>query len=312
MDYPLNEVKTYQEHVSQVSRKWGAAAREKGSAPIAGWLDCPVVLRYYINPHFYGEATDANWFMWVKEQYFPRQVERILSLGCGEGGLERHAHHLNMAKAYEAVDISSQAIEVARQRASEAGMSSIHYTVSDLNYVSLDEARYDGIFIASALHHVAALERFLFEVNKALIHNGLLVINEYVGPSRFQWPVAHLILINVLLNLLPLRYRRNVMTGRIRLLTWRPSPKRLAKKDPSEAVRSAEIIPLIFEHFRVLRKIDYGGNIFHRLLQNIAGNFREDRTLDRKIVSWIGNVERSLIRRGNCSSDFTVIVAAKR
>jgi hypothetical protein len=53
----------------------------------------------------------------------------------------------------------------------------------------------------------------------------------------------------------------------------RPTPKQVAEVDPSEAIRSNEIIPLAMRNFRVMEHRPYGGTILHMLLHMTAGNF---------------------------------------
>ncbi len=45
--------------------------------------------------------------------------------------------------------------------------------------------------------------------------------------------------------------------------------------DPSEAIRSADILPLVHQYFNVIRCIGYGGTILHLFFDRIAGNFQE-------------------------------------
>ena len=48
-------------------------------------------------------------------------VDKILSIGCGEGSLERHLATLNAFKDLDAVDISPERVEKAREKANKSG-----------------------------------------------------------------------------------------------------------------------------------------------------------------------------------------------
>lgn len=43
--------------------------------------------------------------------------------------------------------------------------------------------------------------------------------------------------------------------------------------DPSEAVESSDIVPLIHKHFEVVERKDYGGAILHLLFSGIGHHF---------------------------------------
>jgi hypothetical protein len=81
--------------------------------------------------------------------------------------------------------------------------------------------------------------------------------------------------------------------------------------DPSEAIRSAEIIPLLSEYFTILEQKDYGGTILHMLLQNIIANFDHDNYKDKSILSLLILLENILIREKVIDSDFAFLAASK-
>lgn len=130
--------------LERASQCWGKRAREKqdDARPIVSWTDSPFVLRHYVNPAISGNAED-NWFIWVAKEYFLRPVDRALSIGCGDGCLERHGLHLN----------------VARTRAQELGYAGrVAYGVADLNASCFGAGIYDAVFASMSLHHIAELE----------------------------------------------------------------------------------------------------------------------------------------------------------
>ena len=78
------------------------------------WMNHPVIAGGYINKKFGGDATH-NWLNYFATHY-PGACARAVSLGCGSGGLERHAHSLSIAQHFDAYDIAPGAIDVARVR----------------------------------------------------------------------------------------------------------------------------------------------------------------------------------------------------
>ena len=274
------------------------------------WLDSKLVQRRYLHPAIGGDP-EANWLEYFKRRYLPHTVARGLTVGSGDGGLERHGAALGLCEHYDAFDVSPGAIEVARAAAARAGIPNVTYAVQDLNHAAFEPARYDVAFSSMALHHIENLEHLFGEVRAALRPGGLFVFNEYVGPDRFQWTGRQLFAINAILVLLPPRLRRGISDGRIKPLVRRPTVEAMIRNMPSEAARSSAILPLTGRSFRIVERIDYGGTILHLLLHDIVGNFRADRRGDMAVLSTIFAIERWLLRRKVLRSDFALVVARR-
>jgi 2-polyprenyl-3-methyl-5-hydroxy-6-metoxy-1,4-benzoquinol methylase len=94
---------------------------------------------------------------------------------------------MQIAERFEANDLSAGAIEQAKAYAADAKLADrVTYTVANLNHDGLPSARYDAIFGISSVHHVTELESFFRQCCKALKPAGLLFLDEYIGPARFQ------------------------------------------------------------------------------------------------------------------------------
>ena len=90
-----------------------------------------------------------------------------------------------------------------------------------------------------------------------------------------------------------------------------PTARSVIAVDPSEAVRSAEIVPLLRQHFDILEYKPLGGTILQFLLADIAGNFQRDETGPR-LLEMLFTIEDTLIDAGHLDSDFAYIVAAPK
>lgn len=295
----------------KVAKLWGERARAKHECRECHWTDAPLVKKYHIHPAISGDS-ERNWFMWVNDEYFTQPVRTALSLGCGDGCLERHGVALGMFDTCEAYDISPDAVAVAEQKAEQAGLDDrLTYEVQDLNTVALEPNRYDAVFAAMSLHHVSNLEHLFDQVHQTLTDGGLFIINEYVGPDRFQWTDLQLEVANQLLALLPETHRIDSASGQLREQVERMTTEHMISTDPSEAVRSSEIVRLIEERFTVLRKVDYGGTLINLALDNITHNFDEQSPSDMAMLQLTFHLESLLIREDVLSSDFCVMVARK-
>lgn len=300
----------------KVSNYWGDKARERTEQTQAPkkcpWTDSPLIQKYYIHPTISG-TCENNWFLWVKENLFRKPAERALSLGCGDGCLERHGAVIDVFHKCDAFDISAPAIDIAKKKAEELRiLERVNYDVADINKMRLKKYHYDVAFCSMSLHHFENLEHILKEINESLKEGGLFIVNEYIGPNRFQWTDKQFSIANELLRLLPERYRIDPSTGTIRQSINRQTVRQMVEVDPSEAVRSEDIFPLINERFHVVQKIDWGGTIINLLLEDIILNFNEDRPDDMALLNLIFHIEKLLIREGVLTSDFSLIVARKR
>ena len=81
--------------------------------------------------------------------------------------------------------------------------------------------------------------------------------------------------------------------------------------DPTEAIRSADIIPALESQFDLLERVDYGGTLLNLVLEEIAGTF-QDTPEDLAVLEPLFEAERDYLRRGVISSDFAVLVARRR
>jgi glycosyltransferase involved in cell wall biosynthesis/ubiquinone/menaquinone biosynthesis C-methylase UbiE len=301
------------ERDQRVSEHWARNVEARQSGEFAGnWLDSTIIQRLYINPMSTG-SPDETWFPYVARTYFPTPVKRALSIGCGEGALERHALTLDVCSEFDAYDISEGSVKAAREQARDAGLlHRINYAVADLNRISLEENSYEAAFASMAIHHLENLEGVFSELTKALKPGGLFVFNEFVGPSQFQWTDTQLALANELLASIPERYR---VTDEKRVLRQirRPTIQAMNDLDPSESIRSAEIMQLAEHYFDIVERRDYGGTLLHLLtsagtIRNYDPDDEEDVAVLRRMVDF----ERRHIAAGNIGSDFTLVVARNR
>ena len=208
--------------------------------------------------------------------------------------------------------MSEGAVEKARALARAEGHTHIHYRVSDINKASLAVNAYDVVFGISSIHHITNLESVYENVYRALKPGGYFYMDEFVGASQFQWTASQLEAVNAILRQIPERLRVRRSDGKtIRSAVARPTIDQMNAADPSEAIRSDELIPLLSEHFHDFIVRGYGGNILHLLLEDIAGNFVET---DAEAMEWMDRIfayEDDWIAREGVGDNFAVIVARK-
>lgn len=350
----MDDIELAAEHWDDYTRKYA------GKSTGLYWYELPGVLNY-INRRISGQP-DVDWVEYTVKKYFRRDspLDACVSLGCGTGKLERDLAQLKAFRNCDAYDVSEESVKTARELAAEQGNESICYHVADVNQLELPTASYDAAWFYGSLHHFHALEHVLLQVKKSLKSEGLLVFNEYVGPSRFQFPDRQKEVANLCLKLLPLRYRKigemalELEAGKARrkvviqeagtdtiwtrlMRKWFGRPRKpetggipvdietlntayreevgfpdiedVIDDDPSESVRSADILRLVRQHFEIVEETLWGGNIPQFLLSGIAGNFEDDDPCAQALLEMIWKIDRTMIECGELQSDCAYVVA---
>lgn len=268
-----------------------------------------------INRHVTGDAETGplDWFFACMAQKRSVPVDRALVLACGvSSGIERTLITEGWVRDVVAVDISPGALAHAEAITKSLGIEGIHYQIDDMNDLAV-EGPFDAVIGISAIHHCTNLEKLYESIDRILAPDGAIFINDYIGPSRFQWSDAQVLQVNRLLQILPDRFVQT-KTGLTRRFYDRVSPETIAAFDPSEAVRSAEILPLLAQRFQIEDCRGYGGDLLHLALGAIAQNFDPDLSGDPTGPAYLQRlIEASdhLRANGRSADDFAVVIARR-
>jgi len=254
--------------------------------------------------------TPKHWLGWLLNDYFARRTfNRSLSVCCGDGAHEIQLYTSGKVRFVSGVDISEGAIKQAIGRFEAVGAPPDRYRfeVRDVNALSID-GTFDLILSTGALHHTTNLEALLGTVERALEPNGYFIVVEFIGPNRFQWTDRQVEIANQVLSALDPYYLRDGRSTRFE----RPTVDSMLRSDPSEAVRSAEVYPLVKKHFEVRYERFYNGTLLHQLHPLLSSDLanRGQRDFD-SIVKLILLMEDLLIKGGVLPSDFVFLICQK-
>jgi SAM-dependent methyltransferase len=261
-----------------VADHWGG-----GDSSIRSFWQSPVVMAE-INRRVTGDPQLKSYEYFI-QRHCPTPRARGLSIGCGEGHLEREMMRLGACESLVAVDISSDRIERARAGTPTDLQRPIEFVCANLETWEPQE-KFDLVIAKGALHHMDGLERLFDMIETVLADDGVLYVDEFVGPSRFQWTDKQLGLVNRLLDRLSSDLRRDLgdPSGGPKAPATRPTIADMIAADPSEAARSAELRDLLRTRFEPLEEREWGGAIFHLLFSRIMGNFVDHDDLVRTIM----------------------------
>jgi len=127
------------------------------------WLENPILHEYFVTCMW---NIQKHWAEYIIEKYNIKEAV-ILSIGCGEGALERGLVKIGCAKRIDAFDIDEEKIIQAKKMAEIEGVHDlINYFVADANKIKLPKNHYDLIVAHNSLHHIEKLERLFSEVRK--------------------------------------------------------------------------------------------------------------------------------------------------
>ncbi len=231
------------------------------------------VVRRYVNESVTGspDCWPIDWLgEWLRARLGFHRFATALSLGCGDGPLERDLLAKGICSSLLGIDISADALALARSKAAALGLAGVEYRQGNLNALDLPDQAYEAAFFHQSLHHVEDLDACLAATAAALQPGGLLYLDEYVGPSRNEWSPALLADADRFFAALPASIRRR-----------RHLQAPLDRRDPTEAVRSSGILPAVSRHFRIAERRDYGGNFLavvypHLRLDRLTPEERDD------------------------------------
>jgi len=182
------------------------------------------------------------------------KFEHGLTLGCGAGRCERKLVQTGVCRSFHGIDISEDAIVAAQETAREQNLP-LTYEVADLNFVTLPERTFDLVVAQTCLHHILFLERVAEQIWRSLKPDGYLWIHDFIGETQGQYDLKRISIVNQILAVLPGKFRKNKITGRLVTEIKRPEPGHLGS--PFESIRSSEIVPVFERWFAIEWKLEF-------------------------------------------------------
>ncbi|MFC1675669.1 class I SAM-dependent methyltransferase [Planctomycetota bacterium] len=278
----------------------------------SSWWIIPEVEKHW--NYLISGDENVDFYQYICDKYFSgKNGLKSLSLGCGTGVKELKWAELGNFEKMEAFDISENRIKFAKEQAQEKGYGNIlDFRMADIYTVELQENYYNAIIVDNSLHHFSPLEELLLKINRSLSHDGYFIVNEFVGPTRFQWTDKQLKIANSVRKILPEKYRAHIVDGCVNRKIIRPSLLNMTLKDPSEAVESSNIMPLLKQIFDIVEVRPYNGAILNLVLGGIAHNFVCDDAEAKKYLRLCQDIDDLLTETGQVESDFVVAVCKKK
>lgn len=294
---------------ARVSEYWEGQF-EKNRVDNSLWTNNLIVARHIYR--LISGGSEEHWLPWFFNHYLDNGIflERSLSVCCGDGAHELALANTGRVRFIHGFDISEGAIAQANVTFQNAAIpiGSYAFEVADANNLQW-EGQFDLLLSTGALHHVTNLEKLFSKLSNLLSVNGYFVVLEYVGPNRFQWRDTQLSVINGILRQLDPRYLRE----NTRIELSRPSVEAMMAIDPSEAVRSEDVLGLLPNYFTVEYLRNFNGTVMHPLYPLLNASLTNANTADfDSIVRMILLMEDTMICENLLPSDFVFAICRNK
>lgn len=170
------------------------------------------------------------------------------------------------------------------------------------------EIDYDLIYWNNSLHHMLDVDAALHWSLKHLQPGGILAMDDFVGPTRFQWTETNLLAATLARSLMTDSQLVHPGTGvQLSRQIERPNPRDLAYEDPTEAADSSSILPAISRYFPDAEVILTGGCIYHLALNDVIGHLEAEEHSD--FLQSMLELDNWLVRQGQ--THYAVALARK-
>lgn len=268
----------------------------------AEWLGCPGVERYRC--HLLGAGSMEEWFLRRR----PPGAEVMVGIGAGAAAFELNLLAAGFAQRLVVFEVGPALCERAVAAAAERGLADrveVIRTDGSMESVGRVLARTgcDAVVFRQALHHLADLDGLATLLATHLSPHGVLLADEYVGPSRFAFPDHHVG---------PARRCYRQLAPHLRT-PWPelplPDPAEVERVDPTEAVRSDELLSFVRSRFRRVEVVPLGGAFAYPLWNGLQHDLLFDTAAGVDLVQHVIEIDAALLQSGRLPTYFAAIAA---
>lgn len=223
----------------------------------------------------YGQSAGFNTL--IRSELGGRVAERGLSVGCGVGEKEMALVQQGLVGSFDLYEISSERIARGNERAKLLGIEKqIHFHESDA-FEKCRRTDYDIVHWNNSLHHMLDVDFAIAWSLERLNPGGIFAMDDFVGPSRFQWTDRVLDYATRFRSSLPENYRASLEPPHsiLPVNATRPSIESMIAMDPTEAADSGNILGSLARRLPDARVVPTGGAIYVVGLYHILPNFDE-------------------------------------
>lgn len=276
----------------------------------SNWWIIPAV-RQRENEKLTGDPNKTFDIYFLENYLRGKKGLKLFSVGCGEGNREMRLAESGYFEEVFGIDLSEGSIKEANRKVKDTQLDNIRFESADFYNLKLKDSYYDVVLFYSALHHFKNIEKIAHRIKKSVKNDGILILNEYVGNNRLQFSKVQLGEMNRLLSIIPNEYRKRYLTRYLKNRVYAPGLLRMLISDPSEAVESESIIPVIHREFEILEEKKIGGDLLMMVLKDIAHLFITEDTKVKQILEKLFEEEDNYLKHID-NSDFIFGIYQKK
>lgn len=301
--------------IDRVRRHWGRVLPRELAEQYAMFpLSHPAIVAAMNRRASGSKDMDAyvHFKRFLGERGIETPFDKAVSVGCGRGVIEIGLAQAEIFKHCTGFDLAEGALVQARASAAERGLADrLDFLCLDLEKDQFETYGVDLVIGHQSIHHVSGLESLFDQLVLMMRPGAIMHLHEYIGPNRFQWTEVQLEEANRWLRYIPRDYRVTLNGEEVEEIQ-RPTIACMMEIDPSEAVRSQDIIAVASERFDLIERIDLGGTLTMPALAGIAQNFDVANKIDMFWLETLIKQEEMQIKNGLLDSNFAVLTFVKR
>lgn len=259
------------------------------------WNDYAYV-RDRINERISGRA-DTPWFAQFHQLVSRRRFKKALILCCGNGWVERELWRRGLFEQGVGVDYAEPLLERAR---AEVGDCALRYYQMDINTAVFPEDGFDLVINYAAAHHIAHIDRVFRAIARLLPPDGYFVSFDYVGPHRNQYHAQQFNAAAALNRTLPPPVQQDLRY---------PHLPTMLVNDPTEAIHSELIVPVMQRYFTLIEQRQVGGALAYPLLTHNEQLSSASAAEQERCVRTVMDADGDYLEAHPHSSLFAYIVA---
>jgi SAM-dependent methyltransferase len=263
----------------KAAEHWARNTQPSARPGVRNWWQSPQIWRH-ING-LLGAENDAgqhSGFAALLSKAAGRPMTRALSVGCGTGAKEMRLIRAGLVEHFDLYEITEPRIEMGMAEAQRLGVADrVTWHRADA-FSDCRRTDYDLVHWNNALHHMLDTDAAVAWSIERLKSGGIFGMDDFVGPSRFQWSDDDLGHAATFRRALPPRLMRvEGREGEVHAPELqRPSIAAMIEMDPTEAADSNAILPAIQRRMPGATMVPTGGVIYQLATRYILLNFTED------------------------------------
>lgn len=278
----------------RIAAKWNAHADQRKSG--TSWWEIPQYCGY-MNLEICGEALPSMSQGAHRRLKKIGPFERAVSVGCGRATKEQTLLKNGIVGHFDLFDLSDQRLRVAKTRYAEKGLAERAEFILGDAFETTPANRYDLVYWTSSLHHMMDVHDALEWSRNVLKPGGVLMMNEYTGPTRWQWSDELLDCLRRFRAALPPHLRPE--NPNIKRLTV----EQMIERDPSEAADSGAILPSLKKFFPDAEIRPLGGAIFPHALKGVYPKITPD---DDWVFDMVLSLDAAFRAKGESHNTFAL------